>query len=288
MNRLRIGNINMRPRLLLLVFLPLGLASSAFAQPTYKLGVDAHVFPSAVLRLDGSKMTRSKVKDDPGFKLRFHVLKDGKSLQTADARAAESFDLPTKEKGTYAAVLELFYPAYKPGKEQKGQFKAISDYLVYHVISPGAPIKLLARKPALTLECGKGEGKGQEVTLAKDYGYKLVQGKPLDTWPPTAAKSHAWTDPKQVKFEITLPKETPGTLRLHLVDGDGLGRKCKVVIQGRPVPLVEGFAAGKRVEFPLSIAETKTGKIEVMIESTDAKMSAVVSGVEFVPASGGL
>ncbi|MFO0967722.1 MAG: hypothetical protein U0793_19340 [Gemmataceae bacterium] len=259
------------------------LPSLAAAQPTYKLGVDSHVYPGAVLKLEGARLSRGAVKDDPGFRLQFHVLKDGKSLQTKNARLEDAIDLPTKEPGDYAAVLELFYPAYKGGSETKGQFKAISPYLLYNVSAPGGPIKTLTREPALVLDCGKGDGKAQDVKLAKDYGYKLIQGKPLEGWP-AAVKKHAWMDPKSVRFEIALPKETPGTLRLLLVDGDTAGRKCKVVIQGRPLPVVADFGGpGKQVEMPLSTTETKTGKIEVSIEALD-KGTAVVSTVEFVPA----
>jgi len=261
------------------------LATPVGAQPTYKLGVAGYVFPSATLSLEGTKVNRSAVKDDPGFKLQFHILKDGKSLSTHNARASMNLDLPNKQPGVYAAVLELFYPSYKAGKDQKGQFKAISPYVVYQVPSPGAPIKLLERDPALVLECGKGEGKLQEAKVGKGYGFKLIQGKPIDGWPATVAKPHAWIDPKLVRCEISLPAETPGLVRLHLVDGDAVGRKCKVTIQGRPLPSVEGFGGpGKRVELSLSSAETKMGKIEIAIESLDPKTSAVVSTIEFVPA----
>lgn len=251
---------------------------------TYKLGVPAHTHPAAVLTLKGDKVTRSSVTDDPGFRLQFHLLKDGKSLDKADARLSETFTLPTKEPGQYALVLELFYPAYKPGKDQKGQFKAISNFILYQVVSPGA-VKIVERPGALILDCGKGEGKAQEAKLDKGYGYKLVQGKPSEGWPAPAARSHAWMDPKQVKFEISVPAEMPGVLRLHLVDGDATGRRLKIVIQGRGLPEVKEFKGdGKWLELPLSSAETKAGKIEVVIETLDPKQSAVVSGAEFVPA----
>src|SRR5262245_6704245 len=58
-----------------------------FAQPTYKLGVGAHLNPSATLKLEGTAITRSAVRDDPGFRLQYHFLKDGKTLTTAEARA---------------------------------------------------------------------------------------------------------------------------------------------------------------------------------------------------------
>src|SRR5688572_27837240 len=84
------------PRILFIVGITLVLAQPAWPQPTFKLGVDAHVFPTATLKVEGLRLTRSTVKDDPGFKLQFHILKDGKSLQIVNARASESVDLPNK------------------------------------------------------------------------------------------------------------------------------------------------------------------------------------------------
>jgi hypothetical protein len=55
-------------------------------------------------------------------------------------------DLPQKEAGTYSVVLELFYPAYRGGTQQKGEFKPISNVLTYRIEAPakiGAPSKVL-------------------------------------------------------------------------------------------------------------------------------------------------
>src|SRR5262249_4967122 len=160
-------------------FALLVLPALAAAQPTYRLGVDAHVFPSAVLKLEGARLSHGPVKDDPGFRLPFHILKDGKSLLTQNARLDDAIDLPTKDAGDYAAVVELFYQAYTGGSETKGQSKAISPYVLYTVGAPGGTIKTRTCEPALVLDCGKGDGKAQDIKLAKDFGYKLIQGKPL-------------------------------------------------------------------------------------------------------------
>src|SRR5437588_13944 len=50
------------------------------AQPTYRLEVRPFVKPRATLTLDGTKVKRSAVKDDPGFRLQYHIKKDGKTL----------------------------------------------------------------------------------------------------------------------------------------------------------------------------------------------------------------
>ena len=104
-------------------------AAPALAQPTFKLGVPPHLQPQATIKLDGNRIARSPVKDDPGFRLQFHVQKDGKTLADLDARASASIDVLKKEPGVYTVALELFYPSYKPGKEQKGHFLPISDSL---------------------------------------------------------------------------------------------------------------------------------------------------------------
>jgi hypothetical protein len=118
----------------------------AQAQPTYKLEVKPDLKPEAKLQLDGARVTRSAVKDDPGFRLQYDFQKDGKTVATAEARAAAALDVPLKEAGTYTVVLELFYPAYKGGTQQKGEFKPVSNVLSFR-IEPGAragdPVKIV-------------------------------------------------------------------------------------------------------------------------------------------------
>ncbi|MBL8798296.1 MAG: hypothetical protein JNM56_30660, partial [Planctomycetia bacterium] len=86
------------------------------------------LLPQAALSLEGGKVVRSELSEDPGFRLQYHVMKDGKSLAVVDARSAASLDLPAAP-GTYIVTLELFYPGYKTGTVQKGNFKAVSNVL---------------------------------------------------------------------------------------------------------------------------------------------------------------
>jgi hypothetical protein len=115
------------------------LSSSARtpAQPTYKLDVKPNLKPLATLKLEGSKITRTPLKDDPGFRLQYHFKKDGKTLAMLEARTDVSLEVPQKEAGTYTVVLELFYPNYKGGTAQKGEFKGVSNVLTYKVEAPG-------------------------------------------------------------------------------------------------------------------------------------------------------
>ncbi len=139
------------PARLVLAFLAAAwLAVPAVAQPTYKLDVKPDLKPQATLTLDGGRLTRSALKDDPGFRLQYHFKKDGKAFDTAEARSNPTLDVPQKEAGTYTVVLELFYPAYKGGTAQKGEFKAVSNVLTYRVepgTKPGDPSKVVLVEP---------------------------------------------------------------------------------------------------------------------------------------------
>jgi hypothetical protein len=132
MTRQRLGMLAVLSTCAMLAF-----AGKSAAQPTYKLGVKPDLKPLATLKLDGSKIQRTEIDDDPGFRLQYHFKKDGKTLAVAAARGHETLPVPQKEAGTYTVVLELFYPGYKVGTVQKGEFKAISNVLTYQV-EPGA------------------------------------------------------------------------------------------------------------------------------------------------------
>jgi hypothetical protein len=125
-------------------------AGQAIAQPTYKLDVKSDLKPLATLKLEGTKISRTALKDDPGFRLQYAFKKDGKPLESLEGRSRESLDVPQKDAGTYTVVLELFYPAYKGGTAQKGEFKPISNVLTYKVEAGGKVtlVETPAPKPA--------------------------------------------------------------------------------------------------------------------------------------------
>jgi hypothetical protein len=261
----------------------------AAAQPTYKLDVKAHLMPQATLRLDGSRIARSAVKDDPGFRLQYHFRKDGKTIATIEARSKPAQELPLKEPGSYTVVLELFYPGYKGGSDQKGTFKPISNLLTYR-IEPGPSLKVTLIQapagPALAIHCGKANGtQNDQSSIAMGYSYKLLQGTGVNSWPSTAGTTYCWQDPKAVHFELVVPPGIAGTLRLRFVEGDGMARRQKVLVQGKVVGEFAGFGAmGKTVEMPVKTADTKDGKIDVVLANLLSTGTAVVSTVEFVPA----
>jgi hypothetical protein len=124
--------------------------SLARAQPTYKLDVKPHLKPLATLTLRDVRLSCTALKDDPGFRLQYHFRKDGKTVATVEARANPSLAIPRKEAGSYTVVLELFYPAYKGGTAQKGEFKPVSNVVAFR-IEPGPkptdPVKVVVLPP---------------------------------------------------------------------------------------------------------------------------------------------
>jgi hypothetical protein len=282
-----------------LLFAALFLPSSASAQPTYKLDVKPHLKPLATLTLKDGRLTRTALADDPGFRLQYDFKKDGKTVAVVEARASGVLAIPQKTAGTYSVVLELFYPGYTGGSGQKGQFKAVSNEIRFRV-DAGAkasdPVKVVlleatkpalpaAGKPALSIQCGKGSGKQDEV-ISQGFGYKLVQGASFDGWAKTATRTHCWYDAKLLRFELSVPPGKPVTVRLLFVDGDGLKRKQRVVLQGMRRGDFEGFGGpGKKLEVALTAADTRAGKIEVVVENLNPAANAVVSTVELIPAA---
>jgi hypothetical protein len=111
------------------------------AQPTYKLDVKSELAPRAALTLSGDTLTRTAVRDDPGFRLQYHFRKDDKTVANINARGEERIRVPSLEPGTYTVVLELFHPGYKGGTGLKGQFKPVSDVLNYR-LEAGKPPKI--------------------------------------------------------------------------------------------------------------------------------------------------
>ena len=120
-------------QLVLIVAASLLAVSGSRGQPAYKLGVKPELKPEAVLKLEDNKISRTAVKDDPGFRLQYHFKKDGKTVTTLEARADEWIACPVKEPGTYTVVLEIFFPTFKTGNVQKGEFKPISNVLTLKV-----------------------------------------------------------------------------------------------------------------------------------------------------------
>jgi serine/threonine protein kinase len=141
-------------------------------------------------------------------------------------------------------------------------------------------------QPTLIIQCGKANGKQQDQKKAAGYDYKLVQGKNHDGWDvgAGAVKSHCWHDEKELIFEITIPKGTGGLLHLMFCDGDKLGRKQTLFVQGKQFGGVyENFGVAENVDVPVPASEADQGKITVKLVNQAGKYNAVVSVIEFSP-----
>jgi hypothetical protein len=130
---------------LILAVMALALAPAlACAQPTYKLDVKPELKPAAVLSVADNAIARTDLKDDPGFRLQYHFKsKDGQDVGVVEARSRMTVDPPKTDAGVYTVVLELFYPGYKGGTETKGEYKPVSNVLMFRV-EPGTPPKVTA------------------------------------------------------------------------------------------------------------------------------------------------
>jgi len=116
------------------------VAARAAAQPAYKVEVKPDLKPLAALTVEDNRVVRSELADDPGFRLQFVFKKDGKTVAEVEARSRTNAE-PPAEPGDYTVVLELFYPAYKGGAAQKGEFKPVSNVLAIRV-DAGPPVKV--------------------------------------------------------------------------------------------------------------------------------------------------
>jgi hypothetical protein len=129
------------------------LCGPVAAQPTYKLDVKPELRPRAFLSLSGKQVARTTLSDDPGFRLQYHFKKAGKTVAVVEARSADKVNLPSVEPGVYTVALELFYPAYKGGTAQKGEFRAVSPVIAYRVVAGNPPsIVVLPLPPSPALE----------------------------------------------------------------------------------------------------------------------------------------
>ncbi|MGE3808330.1 MAG: serine/threonine-protein kinase [Gemmataceae bacterium] len=151
-------------------------------------------------------------------------------------------------------------------------------------------------KPALIIDCGQGRrigpgqgviaGTTQEIHVASGYGCKLTNGYASDTLFKDTSRPNCWWDYWSLRFEVTVPPGTAGTLRLQFIDGDNKKRKQRLIVQDRLIDIVEDFPyPGKHVDVPITAADTASGKILVKIENAaGTSANSVVSTIEFTPA----
>jgi hypothetical protein len=88
--------------------------------------------PKAEIRLEGRKVVRGEVSNDWGSRLQWKVLRDGKPVATAAARAAHDYEHSDPAPGAYEIVLEIWkYEGYKKGGV--GRYVEVSNKVSYTV-----------------------------------------------------------------------------------------------------------------------------------------------------------
>ncbi len=140
--------------------------------------------------------------------------------------------------------------------------------------------ELQSRGVKLHMLCGR---KQQEIIYAEDgYEATVKQGFRWDGFPPPVY--HCLADEKELIFELTVPPQTEGTLRLFAIDADNFqgGRKEEIAVNEKSLGILENFQEGRWLECPLSAQETFSGKILIRARNLRKDANAVISIVEWV------
>lgn len=142
------------------------------------------------------------------------------------------------------------------------------------------PGELKQRGIKLQMLCGRPE---KELIFTEE-GYTAVckKGFAWNGW--SFPVYHARADEKEVKIELTVPKNASGLLRVYVLDADTFdgGRKEKVSLGNSRPGLVENFSKGKWFERRITGAETADGKVSVRAINARKGANAVISIVEWV------
>jgi hypothetical protein len=90
-------------------------------------------------------------------------------------------------------------------------------------------------------------------------------------------------DSKEFGFQLYLPKNAGGTLRLYIIDPDNFqgGRKETIIVGGNTVGTFEHFQDGRWVEVPVTSDKTADGNLSIQIVNAREGANAVLSKVEW-------
>lgn len=134
----------------------------------------------------------------------------------------------------------------------------------------------------LLMLCGRPE---REIIYA-DPGFaaEVKSGYAWDGW--SLPVYHCRADNQQVQIEMTVPKDSKGTVRVYVIDPDNFegGRKQSVTIAGKSLGIVEKFEDGRWLEQPATAAETSSGKLLIEARNLRQGSNAVISIIEWVEA----
>ena len=136
---------------------------------------------------------------------------------------------------------------------------------------------------AAVIYCGREQN--EDEFLETGWDYVLESGYLFSGHPWTSEVKHCWADFDTLRFALTCPRGTAGTLELYLVDGDSFagGRRQSVTVAGKSVGEFQGFQAGRWLSVPVTPADTASGRLEVAMKNLVPHGNAVVSLIRFRP-----
>lgn len=144
-----------------------------------------------------------------------------------------------------------------------------------------SPAELKARGVKLAVFCGFP----QKELIYSEPGYSV-------SWTNDSREWSGWDgqvfycrqSPKELRFQLNLPKGSKGRLRLFIIDPDNYqgGRKETIMVGSDTVGTFDHFTDGRWVDFP--VGPEKTAEAEVNVRITDARdgSDVVLSKIEWV------
>lgn len=89
---------------------------------------------------------------------------------------------------------------------------------------------------------------------------------------------------REFSFNLELPKNTSGVLRLYIIDPDKYqgGRAETIIVAGETVGTFDHFENGRWVEVPVGSEKTANGKLNVQVINAREGANAVLSKIEWL------
>jgi len=128
--------------------------------------------------------------------------------------------------------------------------------------------------------CGRPE---REVIYAEPgFAAEPESGYAWDGW--GLPVYHCRADDKELRIELTTPKDAAGAIRLYVVDPDNFegGRRQTVSVAGRSIGLIEHFQEGRWLEQSITAQDTAEGRLLIEARNAREGSNAVISIIEFV------
>jgi len=128
--------------------------------------------------------------------------------------------------------------------------------------------------------CGRPE---KEVIYTEPgFAAEAESGYTWDGW--NLPVYHCRADDEELRIGLTVPQDTGGLLRLHIIDPDNFegGRRQTVSVDGKSLGLIENFQAGRWLERRITAQDTRDGKVLIQAHNERNGSNAVISIIEWV------